>query len=58
MIDIDASELKEHIKDMRDKAKGMECEAREMLAIAKSIRAESFTLENRFEDNLFPSKSK
>lgn len=53
MIDIDASELKEHIKDMRDKAKGMEDESREMLAIAKAIRAESYTLENRFETNLF-----
>ncbi len=56
MTDIDASELKEHINDMREKAKNMELEAREMLAVAKAIRAESFTLENRFEDNLWVKK--
>ena len=56
MIDIDTSELKEHIKEMREKAKYMEAEASEMIAIAKAIRAESYTLENRFESNLFSKK--
>jgi len=51
-----ADKLKEHISEMREKAKIMELDAREMIAVAKAIRAESFTLENRFEDVLWPKK--
>ena len=54
MTNIDANKLKEHIDDMREKAKNMELEANELLTIAKAIRTESFALENKFEDNLWP----
>jgi len=56
MKDINADELKSHINEMREKAKDMELEAREIMAIAKAIRAESFTLENRFESILWNDK--
>ena len=54
MTNIDANKLKEHIDDMREKAKNMELEANELLTIAKAIRTESFALENKFEDDLWP----
>ena len=52
MFDIQAVDLMIHINEMKQRAKVIEEEARESLAVAKAIRAEAFTLENAFSDSL------
>jgi len=51
--DINAEELKIHINEMREKVDSMELEASQMMAIARAIKAESYTLENRFRSILY-----
>lgn len=54
MTNEDTEKLRSLIKDMRVRVGLMRAEANSLLEQAKMLEAESYTIENKFQDDLFP----